>query len=180
MAADNSPLSIRPIAIAAFVAIVILIGLKFVFDSYYVTMFEEEEYRKVGSVQPSELLALRAAEAKSFAAAPIPLDRAMQLVARGRAEPMPQLKNGGITPEQSKDKAALVGWAQTAKLDMSDDDEPTPADSAAPSASALPAASGSAAIPAPSGAPAASSPSAKPSASAPPSPRPSGAPALHP
>jgi len=167
------------IAITAVIAVGCLISLKFVFDSYYVTMFEQEEYEKVGSVKPKELMALRAAEAKSFAAAPVPLEKAMQMVAHGRGEPMPGLRNSGIMPEQSTDKAALVGWAQTAKLDMADDDEPPPAapaasGSAAPAGSALPAASGSAApATAPSGsaaprpgASAGPAPSARPAPSA--------------
>ncbi len=168
MAADNSPLRMQPIALTAFIGILVLIGLKFIFDSYYVTMFEEEEYRKVGSVQPTELLALRAAEAKSFASAPVPLDKAMQLVSKGRADPA--LKNGSIMPEPSNDRAAMVGWAQIAKADMVTDTDETPAvPSAGPatSSSASPTGSVSAAPGAPSAAPAgssAASPSARPSA----------------
>jgi hypothetical protein len=44
MAADTSPPRIKPIIITAFVAVSVLIGLKFVFDSYYIEMFEAEEY----------------------------------------------------------------------------------------------------------------------------------------
>ena len=142
MAADNSPPRIQPIAITAFVAVLVLFGLKFVFDSYYLAMFEGEEYRKVGSVQPAELIALRAAEARSLASAPIPLEKAMQLVAKGRAEPMPGMKNDGIKPEPSTDTAAMIGWAQLAKPALQEDDSPAPP---ATSASAAPATSASAA-----------------------------------
>jgi hypothetical protein len=144
MAADNSPPRIQPIIITAFVAVLVLVGLKFVFDSYYIEMFEAEQYRQIGSVEPAELLALRAAEKKSFAAAPIPIDRAMALVARGRTEPMPGGKEGDITPEPSTDYAALVGWAQLAKPAFV---VPAAAPSAAPAPTgSAPAASGSAAV----------------------------------
>jgi len=127
MAVDNSPPRIGPIFLTAAVALSCLIALKFMFDSYYVTMFEAEEYRKVGSVEPTALLALRAAERKSLAGAPIPLDKAMQIVAKGRAAPIPEMPNGGITPEPSNDESSLVGWAQAPHTRPPPPDVPTPA-----------------------------------------------------
>jgi hypothetical protein len=180
MASDNSPPRIRPILATAAIAVVVLVSLKFVFDSYYLSMFEDEEFRKVGSVSPVALIALRAAEKKSLASAPIPLDRAMQLVAKGRSEPIPGMQNGGITPEQSTDEASLVGWAQLPSHHTVSVTEPASSASAAvpaSSSSAAPAASGSAAaVPppprpagssAPSAAPKPPTPAPAPSASAP-------------
>jgi hypothetical protein len=171
MAADNSPPRIQPIVITAFIAVLALVGLKFVFDSYYVQMFEAEEYRKVGSVEPTALLALRAAEKKSLASAPIPIDRAVQLVAKGRGEPMDELKDGGITPFPSNDNAALIGWATLAKPGAavttnaaSDASAPAPSGSTAPAGSPGPSPSGAPAV-APSAAPASSAPPGSPSAS---------------
>jgi hypothetical protein len=166
MAADNSPPRIQPIAITAFIAVLVLVGLKFVFDSYYLAMFEAEEYRKVGSVEPSQLLALRAAEKKSFAAAPVPIDRAIDLVVKGRADPMPDPKAGDITPQPSADNAPLIGWASLGRVapaapagapssEPAGGASPAPATSASgasapvPSAAAAPAASARA-VPAPS------------------------------
>jgi hypothetical protein len=134
MAAETSNPKTVPIAIGAFVGVLILAGLKPIFDSYYVEMFEAEEYRKVLSVPPHELLALRAAEAKSFASAPIPLDKAMKIVARGRAEPM--AGNQDITPEPSNDRAALIGWAQLAKPEMAGAPSPSASTSPMPAPSA--------------------------------------------
>jgi len=142
MAVDNSAPRIRMILLTAGVAVATLISLKFIFDSYYLAMFEEEEYQKVGSVAPTALLGLRAAEQKSLATAPIPLDRAIQLVAKGRSSPIPEMPNDGITPLPSNDESSLVGWAQAPR--------PRPAPAEAPSAApALPASSGSATTPVP-------------------------------
>jgi hypothetical protein len=163
MAVDKSPPHLVPIAVTAIVAVATLAGLKPLFDTYYLEMFEAESFRKVGSVQPTELLALHAAENKSFAAAPIPLDKAMDMVAHNRAVP-------AIAPEQSTDTAALVGWAQLPKTGLG---SLPPAPSPPPSASAAPTPSA-----APSGS--AAAPSATPSAGAlpaPPAPHPGPAPA---
>jgi hypothetical protein len=181
MAVDKSPPHLVPIALTAVVCVAILAGLKPVFDTYYLEMFEAESFRKVGSVQPTELLALHAAENKGFAAAPIPLDKAMDMVAHNRSVPT-------IAPEQSTDTAALVGWAQLPKTGLgslppapppppSASAEPAPVPSAAPGGSAAaPSATPSAAPPPPAPAPHAPAPaapaSAAPSAAAPPTPPP--------
>ena len=168
MAADNSPILLKPIAITVVVALVFLVALKPILDTYYTEMFEGEEYRKVGSLQPAELNALHAAEAKGFASAPIKLDKAMAMVARDRAI-------AAISPEQSTDTASLVGWAQLPKDGLG---SLPPVPSAAPSSSAAPASSAPAPVPAGSGsavpAPAGSAPAPGPPA---PAPAPSGAPA---
>jgi hypothetical protein len=179
MAADNSPPRIQPIAITAFIAVLVLVGLKFVFDSYYLAMFEAEEYRKVGSVEPSQLLALRAAEKKSLASAPVPIDRAIDLVVKGRADPMPDPKAGDITPQPSTDNAPLIGWASFGRVAPAtpagaQSAEPAPGTPPAMSASAAPASSPSSA---PS--PATSAPSPAASTSAGPAPRPPVGPPAH-
>jgi hypothetical protein len=110
MASDNSPPRVRAIAITAFVALTILIGLKFVFDSYYLTMFEAEEYEKNGSVQSQDLLDLRAAEKRNLTTSSVPITQAMALLARGREAASAGMADGGITPEQSTDLNALIGW----------------------------------------------------------------------
>jgi len=180
MAVDNSPPRILAITLTGIVSVVLLIALKPILDSYYVTMFEAEEYRKVSSVAPTELIALHKAEAKSFASAPIPLDRAMTLVAKGRAEPIPGTKDDGILPQQSTDTGALIGWAML----------PPAADPSTTSfvAPATPAPAADASVGAPVAAPAGSAavspgapgtvpPPAAPSASAVPSAVPSASPA---
>jgi len=150
MATDHSPPKTIPIVIGAVLAVGVLVGLKPIFDTYYLEMFEAEAYRKVGSVQPTELLALRAAEAKGFATAQVPLDKAMDTVAHNRMV-------GSIAPQQSTDTASLVGWAglPTTGLGSLPPLPPVPSASAvadggaapATTAGAAPSASGSAAPP---------------------------------
>jgi hypothetical protein len=183
MAADNSPPRIQPIVITAFIAVLTLVGLKFVFDSYYLAMFEAEQYRKIGSVEPTQLLALHAAEKKSLASAPVPIDRAIELVVKDRADPMSNPKAGDITPRPSTDTAALIGWASLGRVAPPGPAGATSADpspgGAAPAATG-PAPSGSAAgassaavPPAPSAAPSAASPGAPRSPAPPVAPTPS-------
>ena len=136
MATDKSSPRIRTIATTALVAVGVLVGLKFAFDSYYVTLFEAEERRRVTSVQPSELVELRATEKRAFARARVPLARSMEIVAHGRAEPIPGLEDGGIIPEPSSDTAPLIGWAGLAKDRRSSSASSAPAGSVAPSAAA--------------------------------------------
>jgi hypothetical protein len=112
MASDTSPPRVRAIAITAFVALAILVGLKFVFDSYYVTMFEAEEYEKNGKVQSTSLLELHAAEKRNLTTSSIPIDKAMSMLARSREVASAALPDGGIIPEQSTDTNALAGWAK--------------------------------------------------------------------
>ena len=112
MATDNSPPRVRAIFITAVIAFMILVGLKFVFDSYYVTMFEEEEFLKIGSTQSKQLADLRAGEKKNLANSAMPIDRAMMLLAKSRDEASAAGPDGGVTPIQSTDTAALIGWAK--------------------------------------------------------------------
>lgn len=161
MTTDKSSPRIRAIAMTALVTVVVLVGLRFAFDSYYVTMFEAEEQRKVASVQPTDLFELRAAEKRAFAHARVPLERAMEIVARGRTEPIPGLEDGGVTPEPSNDTAPLVGWAGLANDCRSD------ASPASPSAGATPSAAVAAPAPPASGAPSPSAPPRSPADAAP-------------
>ena len=110
MASDNSPPRVRAIAGTAFIAFAILIGLKFVFDSYYLQMFEAEEYIKNGSVQSKSLIDLHAAEKRNLTTSSIPIDRAMGMLARSREAASAGLPDGGIIPEQSTDTNSLLGW----------------------------------------------------------------------
>jgi hypothetical protein len=112
MASDQSPPRVRAIAVTAFVALAILVGLKFVFDSYYLQMFEAEEYEKVGSVQSKDLAELRANEKRNLTTGAVPIDKAMSMLARSREAASAGLPDGGITPEQSTDTNALVGWGK--------------------------------------------------------------------
>ena len=168
MAADTTLPRIVPMAVTAFVGVAILFGLKFVFDSYFIEMFEAEEYVKVGSVEPKELHALRAAELKSFASAPVPLDKALDIVAHNRAS------SDVIRPEPSNDLASLEGWAELPKTGLGS----LPPHAAA-SASAAPLAPALAVAPSPAlpSAPAAPGPAPSPAPHAVP---PTGAPAPHP
>ncbi len=93
-------------------ALAILVGLKFVFDSYYLQMFEAEEYEKIGSVQSKELAELRANEKRNLTTGAIPIDKAMGMLAKSRESASAGLPDGGITPEQSSDNNPLIGWGK--------------------------------------------------------------------
>jgi hypothetical protein len=106
MATDQSQPRNRLIAILAFGTVASLFVLKFVFDSYFIDMYESEAHAKLA--KPEELWKIRDDENKRLTQSPTPIDQAMQQVGRGReASPL-------VTPEQSTDNAPLVGWGQLA------------------------------------------------------------------
>jgi hypothetical protein len=103
MATDNSPPRIRVILTTAFSTLVILVTLKYVFDSYFLMMASAAE---LDHLRPNEELALlRAGEEKNLTSGPMPIDRAMQILAqRGRAG------EALIAPQPSDDLGPMVGW----------------------------------------------------------------------
>jgi hypothetical protein len=112
MATDQSPPRLRLIITIAFVTVVTLVSLKFVFESYFTDIMEEAAASKF--VGPDEVNALHATEAAKLTNGPaIPIDQAMaQLSAQGRlGSPM-------ITPQPSDDLAALTGWAHLHDVDQ--------------------------------------------------------------
>jgi hypothetical protein len=105
MATDNSQPRNQLILVLAVGTVLILFGLKFVFDSYFVGMMETEA--KAKQAQPEELWKLRDDEKKKLEGSPVPIQKAMgDLVSKGReSSPL-------ITPAPSDDQAPMVGWSQ--------------------------------------------------------------------
>ena len=108
MAHDQTPPRLKLILQVAIAAPIILIGLKFVFDSYFIYMSEEAHYDKMAPT--TDLDALHQAEQKNLTTGPVPITAAMLEISKGRAE------QGGpdlIAPKPSDDTASLVGWSKT-------------------------------------------------------------------
>ncbi|MEO8797132.1 MAG: hypothetical protein ABI551_04540 [Polyangiaceae bacterium] len=104
MATDQSPPRIKIILAVGIATVATLVLLKPVLDSYYSETMEE--VRKEKLVAPEELDALHAEEARKLTTAPaIPIDQAMaELAQKGR------LSMAVVTPTQSSDTGALIGW----------------------------------------------------------------------
>jgi len=105
MATDNTPPRLRLIATIASIVVITLIGLKFVFDSYYAFMTDEAHREKIA---PTTALAEQvAAEQAAFAGAKVPLDQAAAQLKASRGEL--------IEPKPSDDLGAMTGWSKLPK-----------------------------------------------------------------
>lgn len=102
MATDNTPPRNALILGIAAASVVTLGALKFVFDSYYHHVMEAEVAAK--SLPPEELRAARVADQQKLATGPMPIDRAMQDIAKSR--------EALIKPEQSTDDGPMQGWSK--------------------------------------------------------------------
>ncbi|HSO38387.1 MAG TPA: hypothetical protein VLT33_37920 [Labilithrix sp.] len=89
------------------IVVITLVGLDFVFKSYYAYMTDEAKAEK--TAPKTDLLAQVALEKAAFAAAKVPVDQAMGQVAKGTR---PEL----IAPQPSEDMAPMTGWSKMPKL----------------------------------------------------------------
>jgi len=105
MATDQSPPRLQLIISIAVGTVVALVGLKFVFDSYFTNVWEGEEQGKL--VAPDEVNAMRADQIAKLTNGPaVPIDQAMSMIAtKGR------LSSTLITPQPSDDLGAVTGWS---------------------------------------------------------------------
>jgi len=105
MATDQSPPRLQLIISIAVGTVVVLVGLKFVFDSYFTNVWEGEEQSKL--VTPDEVNAMRADQIAKLTNGPaVPIDQAMSMIAtKGR------LSSTLITPQPSDDLGAVTGWS---------------------------------------------------------------------
>ena len=107
MATDQTPPRIKLILTVAVITPLTLFALKFVFDSYFITMSEAAAHEKLA--EPVDLHALRAAEEKNLTTSGVPITAAMMEIGKGRNE------QGGpdlITPQQSDDLGPMTGWSK--------------------------------------------------------------------
>ena len=126
MAIDNTPPRLRLIATIAIIMVTTLVGLEFVFRSYYAFMSDQAKYEKLAPTrEKSEQLA---AEQASLASAKLPLEQAMMQVARGARSML-------VEPRPSDDTAAMTGWSKMPKqIPLPAPDEPQAGSSAPASA----------------------------------------------
>ncbi len=116
MAIDNTPPRLRLIMTIATIVVITLVGLDFVFRSYYGFMTEEAKFEKLAPTK--EKTDQSAAEQASLTGAQIPLEQAMAQIAKGT-------RSEFIEPKQSEDIAPMTGWSKMPKQPPL----PVPADS---------------------------------------------------
>jgi hypothetical protein len=105
MATDNTPPRLRLIGTIAVILIITLVGLDFVFKSYYAYMTDEAHYEKMAPTTARE--AQLATEKAAFAAARMPMDQAVASLKASRSEL--------IEPKPSDDVGAMTGWSKLPK-----------------------------------------------------------------
>lgn len=108
MATDQSPPRINAIIAVAVGMVVVLIGLKFVFDSYFTYTSEAAAHAKLA--EPTALKELHAQDKKNLESSPVPIAAAMAEMAKnGRAAGGPEL----VEPKPSDDLTPMTGWAKS-------------------------------------------------------------------
>src|SRR5437868_2609012 len=108
MAIDKSPVRYALIAKVGVFSIVTLIVLRVALASYFDHFVQVEEHHKVGEAKPEALMSLRADEAQRLAGGSMPIETAMQALAkRGRMAMSPE-----IAPTASRDVGPLKGWVK--------------------------------------------------------------------
>lgn len=106
MAIDNTPPRLKLITTIAIIVVVTLIGLDFVFRSYYAYMSDEAAREKIAP--PKALESQLAAEKQALANAALPIDKAMaELAKEGRS--------ALIAPTPSEDLGPMTGWVKMPK-----------------------------------------------------------------
>lgn len=102
MSTDNSQPRIKLIFTVIVISVTTLVGLKFVFDSYFIHETEAAQHEKL--VTPEQVAKQHEIEAAAFAGAVMPIDQAMASLAKDRP--------AAIAPQPSEDTGALSGWAR--------------------------------------------------------------------
>lgn len=105
MAIDNTPPRLRLIVTIAVIVIVTLLGLNFVFESYYAIMTDQARFEKLAPTTAKT--EQHAAEAAALAGGKMPIDKAMAQLKGARGE--------AIEPKQSEDMGAMTGWSKLPK-----------------------------------------------------------------
>ncbi len=106
MAIDNTPPRLRLIATIGVIVLITLVGLDFVFKSYFAFMTDEAKREK--SAARTGLLSQVGNERQAFAGAKLPIDQAMGEVAKG-------IRPDLIDPKPSEDLGAMTGWSKMPK-----------------------------------------------------------------
>ena len=106
MATDNTPPRLRLIVTIAIIVVITLVGLDFVFKSYYAYMSDEAAREKMAPTRERD--ESRAAEQTSLTSGKVPIEQAMAQVAKGA-------RDSFIEPRQSDDVAPMSGWSKMPK-----------------------------------------------------------------
>jgi len=106
MAIDNTPPRLRLIVTIAIIVVITLVGLDFVFKSYYAYMSDEAYREKMAPTRERD--ESRAAEQTSLTSGKVPIEQAMAQVAKGA-------RDSFIEPRQSDDIAPMSGWSKMPK-----------------------------------------------------------------
>jgi len=108
MATDKSEPRVGLILKIGLAAVVTLIGFRAALSTYFDFAVQAEELRKFGEIRPASLLSLRAQDTERLNAGAMPIDKAMEQIARqGRKSAGPD-----FAPIASKDMSALQGWVK--------------------------------------------------------------------
>lgn len=104
---DDSPPRNGIIFFYTVLTVFMLIGVKFLLDSYFSSMMNAEYQEKVWSRGMAEVVAVRAKETETLSKGSVPIDQAMRLIGqRGRgASPV-------IAPKSEPGAAEVAGWSQ--------------------------------------------------------------------
>ena len=104
---DDSPPRNGIIFFYTVLTVFMLIGVKFLLDSYFASMMNAEYYEKVYSRGMAEVAAVRAKEAETLQKGAMPIGQAMKLLAqRGRGvSPV-------IAPAGGHGVPGVAGWSQ--------------------------------------------------------------------
>ncbi len=141
MATDKTQPPVKTILLIGGISIAAIIGSELLFQSYFNSVYSDEEHAKIYG-RPSELLIHTVArdEARLREGHPIPIDQAMETIGRGER---PEV----VAPRPSSDFSAMLGWLQMVHQFT----PPDPSTDASPDTSATPDTTGTApAVPVPS------------------------------
>ncbi len=106
MATDKSEPRVGLIFKIGLLVILTLVVVHTALGAYFNSAVQAEESRKFGEIKPEALLSLREQEKERLSAGSMPIDKAMdQLARQGRKGLGPEL-----APTASKDMSALQGW----------------------------------------------------------------------
>jgi hypothetical protein len=108
MGTDKSELRIGAIVSVGVFVVAALLSVRVGLVAYFDITSRAEEVRKVAATRPTTRLAIQADESRQMTSGPLPIDRAMKVLAtRGRLR-----ASSEIQPVASKDISPLMGWMQ--------------------------------------------------------------------
>jgi len=105
MAIDNTPPRLRLIVTIAVIVVVTLLGLNFVFESYYAIMTDQARFEKLAPTTAKD--EAHTAETAALAGGKMPIAAAMAQLKGARSE--------AIEPKPSEDLGAMTGWSKLPK-----------------------------------------------------------------